>query len=436
MHFYSTNKKTADVTLEEAVIKGLAADNGLFMPEKIHTLPAKFFKEIESLTFPEMALEVAKTLLQDSIQSDVLKKIIDDAINFDAPLVPLNASINILELFHGPTAAFKDFGARFMARMTAHFIQNSDRKVNVLVATSGDTGSAVANGFLNMPNTRVIILYPKGKVSYIQEQQLTTLGNNIVALEVSGVFDDCQAMVKKAFLDEELNKKLMLTSANSINIARLIPQMFYYFHAYAQLKDKKKPVVFSVPSGNFGNLTAGLIAQKMGLPVSMFIASTNINDIVPEYLESGIFQIRPSQSTISNSMDVGDPSNFTRMFDLYNGDLETMRKHIKGYSYTDEETKKAMKEVNAKYDYIIDPHGAVAYLGLAAYIKENKLTEVNGIVLETAHPSKFIEIVESTIHKQVRIPDRLENYMSKKNLSKPMTNNFDDFRQFLFNLDN
>ncbi len=435
MYFYSTNKKTVDVTLEEAVIKGLASDNGLFMPEKIYSLPAKFYREINSLTFPEMAFEVAKTLLQDSIPEDVLKKIIDDAINFDAPLVSLDASRSVLELFHGPTAAFKDFGARFMARMAAYFIQNYDKKVNVLVATSGDTGSAVANGFLNMPNTRVIILYPKGKVSYIQEQQLTTLGNNIIALEVNGVFDDCQAMVKQAFRDPDLNNKMILTSANSINIARLIPQMFYYFHAYAQLKDKSKPVVFSVPCGNFGNLTAGLMAQKMGLPVAMFVAATNVNDIVPEYLKSGIFQCKPSQSTISNSMDVGNPSNFVRMLDLYNNDLDTMRKHITGYSFTDDQTKKAMKEINTKYNYIMDPHGAIAYLGLEAYLKENKITNVNGIILETAHPSKFIDVVESTIRKQVKIPDRLEEYMSKKNMSKPMTNTFEDFKKFLFSLD-
>jgi threonine synthase len=435
MHFYSTNKISPNVTLEEAVIKGLAADNGLYMPEKITPLPAKFFKEIGSLSLQQIAFEVAKTLLQNSIDETVLKKIIEDSINFDAPLVSLNDSIQVLELFHGPTAAFKDFGARFMARITAHFIQKYDKKVNVLVATSGDTGSAVANGFLNMPNTRVIILYPKKKVSFIQEQQLTTLGNNIIALEVDAVFDDCQNLVKQAFLDEELNKRLILTSANSINIARLIPQSFYYFYAYAQLKDKSKPVVFSVPSGNFGNLTAGLMAQKMGLPVSMFIAATNINDIVPEYLKSGIFEARPSESTISNSMDVGNPSNFRRMLDLYNNDLDTMRKHVKGYSFTDDQTKMAMKEVSTKFNYTIDPHGAVAYLGLDAYLKEKGMKDLNGIVLETAHPSKFIDVVESTINKQVKIPERLEEYMSKKNSSKPMSNSFDDFKKFLLELD-
>jgi threonine synthase len=434
MHFYSTNNLSAHVTLEEAVIKGLAPDNGLYMPEKISLMPPRFFKEISHLSLPEIAFEVAKSLLQKSIDEVVLKKIVDDSINFDAPLVSLNESLHILELFHGPTAAFKDFGARFMARITAHFIQKYDKKVNVLVATSGDTGSAVANGFLNMPNTRVIILYPKGKVSYIQEQQLTTLGNNIIALEVDAVFDDCQNMVKQAFLDEELNNNLILTSANSINIARLIPQAFYYFYAYAQLKDKSKPLVFSVPSGNFGNLTAGLIAQKMGLPVSMFVAATNINDIVPEYLETGIFEARPSQSTLSNSMDVGNPSNFRRMLDLYKNDLDTMRKHVKGYSYTDEQTKVAMKELSSKYNYTIDPHGAVAYLGLESYLKEKGIKEVNGIVLETAHPSKFIDVVESTINKQVKIPERLEEYMSKKNISKPMTSNFQDFKQFLMDL--
>ena len=429
MRYYSTNHKSPSVSLKEAVLKGLADDNGLYMPEHIPVLPKYFFDSISNKSFREISLAIASALIEDSIPQDVLKKIVDEALNFDAPLVSLTDELNVLELFHGPTLAFKDFGARFMAGLTSYFITDSGKKLTILVATSGDTGSAVASGFYNVPGINVLILYPSGKVSGIQEKQLTTWGKNITALEVVGTFDDCQRMVKQAFLDEDIKKKRMLSSANSINIARLIPQSFYYFYAYAQLKNKNRSLVFSVPSGNFGNLTAGLLAARMGLPVSKFISATNINDVVPEYLNTGNFKPRPSQSTISNAMDVGNPSNFARMLDLMPV-LKDMKATVQGYSFTDDETRSAIKEIYNKCNYILDPHGAIGYLGLKSYMSKNA-GKINGIFLETAHPAKFPETVESVIGNQIIQPERLEKFTRMEKKSIPLPNQFDDLKNFL-----
>ena len=361
-----------------------------------------------------------------------LKKIVDHTIQFDAPLVKLEKDVFALELFHGPTLAFKDFGARFMSQLLGYFASQQDREIIILVATSGDTGSAVANGFLGVPGTRVVVLYPSGKVSEIQEKQFTTLQQNVTALEVAGTFDDCQRLVKEAFLDAELRRKFFLTSANSINIARLIPQSFYYFYAYAQLKDKNRPVVFSVPSGNFGNITAGLLAKRMGLPIRRFVASTNINDIVPAYLKTGAFNPRPSSSTISNAMDVGNPSNFSRMLDLFNGNYESLSGEIKGYSFTDEETANAMRNVYASSNYILDPHGAVGYLGLKKYLDDSD-ENATGIFLETAHPSKFKEVVDETLGLGIDIHPTLKEFMKRQKETIKATMDFSAFKEFLLN---
>lgn len=431
MKYYSTKQQTSPVSLKEAVLKGLPADNGLFMPESIPTLPYSFFEKIESLDFQEIAFEVANTLLGEDIEKEKLKELVYNAINFPAPLVSLSKDIHILELFHGNTLAFKDFGARFMAQLMGYFVQGSTMNLDILVATSGDTGSAVAHGFFNVPNIHVTVLYPKGKVSNFQEKQFTTLGGNITALEIEGTFDDCQALVKQAFLDKTLNEKLNLSSANSINIARLIPQSFYYFEAYKQLKDKKKPIVFVVPSGNFGNLTAGLMAKKMGLPIHGFVAATNANDIVPSYLQTGNYAPRSSTQTISNAMDVGNPSNFQRMQDLYKA-VEDMRNEIIGYAFDDEQTGQAMREVKEKYNYIIDPHGAVGYLALKKYRKEVS-ENINGIVLETAHPVKFAEVVNPQIGEEVSIPERMRYLLEKPKISIPLSSDFEGFKTFLLN---
>ena len=436
MQLYSTNNPENIVSLKEAVLKGLPEDKGLFMPSVVPQLPDSFFQNISDYSFEAIGFEVCKALFQGSIPENKIKSIVDEAINFPAPVVKLDEEKYILELFHGPSLAFKDFGARFMSRLMSYFYRHESQDLIILVATSGDTGGAVAAGFYDTPGIQVVILYPSGKVSPLQEKQLTTLGKNITALEIDGTFDDCQALVKQAFLDPELNQHLQLSSANSINIARLIPQSFYYFEAWKQVKGAEKDVVFCIPSGNFGNLTAGLLAQKMGLPVHHFIAATNVNDVVPDYLSSGKFEPRPSIRTISNAMDVGNPSNFARMLDLYkavNGDecstWNIMKEAIFGYAFTDEETKKGVLEVKNKYDYTIDPHGAVGYLALSSYQKEHKNT--TGIILETAHPSKFREDMEEILSAEIEIPERLARLASLKKEAHRMATDFDPFKEFL-----
>ncbi len=431
MQFYSTNNKNLKVSLQQAVTQGLAPDNGLYMPEHIPVLPKEFFDTIEKQSFMQMALGVASNLLEDDIPHQDLMRMIEHTIQFDAPLVALEDDVFALELFHGPTMAFKDFGARFMSQLLGYYAQQQDREIVILVATSGDTGSAVANGFLGVPGTKVIVLYPSGKVSEIQEKQFTTLGQNVTALEVEGTFDDCQHLVKQAFLDKELQNKFFLTSANSINIARLIPQSFYYFYAYAQVKKSGKPLVFSVPSGNFGNLTGGLLAKRMGLPVEKFIACTNVNDIVPEYLRTKLFQPRSSQQTISNAMDVGNPSNFARLLDLYDQNYESLSADVVGYSFTDEETRTAMQKVFKDLDYTLDPHGAIGYLGLKKYQKQHD--GFTGVFLETAHPAKFVEVVEDVLNTHVDIPEKLKHFMAGKKLSQKMDKHFDTFKEYLLN---
>lgn len=415
MRFYSTNGEVKGVELEQAVLEGLAADGGLFMPDEIGAFPSGFLAEAPSLSFPEIALVTAKSFLGDALDEQVLRDIVEDAVNFDAPLVEVKPGIFSLELFHGPTLAFKDFGARFMARLMAHYVAQRNEELTILVATSGDTGSAVAHGFLNTPGIRVVLLYPSGKVSPLQEQQLTTMGGNISALEVQGTFDDCQTMVKEAFVDEELRSKILMSSANSINIARLVPQSFYYVYSWSRLPDRDKDLVITVPSGNFGNLTAGMIAKRMGLPVTKFVAATNINDVVPEYLKSGVFTPRPSATTISNAMDVGNPSNFYRMCELYSESPASLDQELEGYAYTDEETKECMQAVHQDTGYILDPHGAVGYLGLTEALKQHP--DANGIFLETAHPAKFKEIVDDTLNIDVEVPNRLQQYMEREKQS-------------------
>ncbi len=429
MKYYSTNNINSSFTFKEAVIKGLPDDNGLFMPEFIPLLTNEFLADLQNKTLPEIGLQVASQFVGDDIPTDQLKSIVYDTLTFDIPLVNVHDNIYSLELFHGPTCAFKDVGARFLARCLSYFSQHSSEKVTVLVATSGDTGSAVANGFLGVPNVEVVILYPKGKVSHLQEQQLTTLGQNITALEISGTFDDCQRMVKAAFLDAELNQTMRLTSANSINIARLIPQSFYYFWAVAQLP-KNTDVVFSVPSGNYGNLTAGLMAKAMGLAPISFIAASNINNIVPHYLATQKFEPKASISTISNAMDVGNPSNFGRMIELYGHSWERIRSDIAGYSFYDGETKNAMKKVFEEYNYLLDPHGAIGYLGLQHHkIADNAV----GVFLETAHPAKFINTVNEVVG-DIKIPERLANYLNREKVSIEMENNFEQLKAFLMEM--
>lgn len=430
IHFYSTQDKNIRVSLEKAVMRGLADDGGLFMPDRIPPMPDSFFNRIGLLSLPEISFEVSKTLLEDAIPAHDLKKIIEKAINFDAPIKRLSSELYTLELFHGPTLSFKDFGARFMAQLMSYFAQNKDQTRHILVATSGDTGSAIAQAFLNVPGIRVWILYPKGKVSWSQEKQLTTMGHNIAALEVEGTFDDCQSLVKQAFSDRHLRQKLTLTSANSINIARLIPQSFYYFYAYAQIKERNAPVVFSVPCGNFGNLTAGLLAKKMGLPITQFVAATNVNDSVPTYLNSGVFEPHPSKHTLSNAMDVGNPSNFARMLDFYAHQWKKMNSDIVGGSFTDSQTEAAMREVFSKYRYLLDPHGAVAYLGLQSFLS-NHPSKIHGIFLETAHPAKFAEDVEKITEQKVPIPGRLQDVLSKKKQSIVLSTKYGELLDLL-----
>ncbi len=430
MKFYSTNNVNHKVDLKQAVTQGLAPDNGLYMPEHIPVLSKDFFDTIHRKSFREIAFEVTYNIIGDDIPKEEIKRIVDHTIQFDAPVVQIEDKIFALELFHGPTLAFKDFGARFMSQLLGYFAKQQQEEIIILVATSGDTGSAVANGFLGVHGTRVVVLYPTGKVSEIQEKQFTTLGQNVTALEVDGTFDDCQRLVKTAFLDAELQKKYFMTSANSINIARLIPQSFYYFYAYAQLQHKNLPVIFSVPSGNFGNLTGGLLAKRMGLPVHKFIASTNSNDVVPQYLITKSFNPRFSQQTISNAMDVGNPSNFVRMLDLFDHDYDRLVEQIVGYSFSDEETRSAMQEVYRLGGYVLDPHGAIAYLGLKKFLKENE-TEAVGVFAETAHPAKFKEVVEETLKTSLNIPSPLQKFLQQEKKSIRLNNTFESFKDFL-----
>ena len=432
MKLYSTKHISPDVDLKEAVLKGLPPDNGLYMPYEIHPLPQKFWDNLDSYTFCEMAYHIAHNFIGDYIPSAELNKIIQEAYDFDAPLIEVG-DYSVLELYNGPTLAFKDFGARFMGRLMGYFLRNNDKEVNILVATSGDTGSAVAHGFLNVEGIKVTILYPKGKVSEIQEKQFTTLGANITAIEIDGTFDDCQALVKQAFLDKELNEKLTLSSANSINIARLIPQSFYYIYAYKQLDDKSLPLYFSVPSGNFGNMTAGLFAKKMGLPITKMIAATNSNDVFTVYHETGKFEPKQSVQTISNAMDVGNPSNFARMMDLYGNDGEKVREDIAAYSYNNEQTADCIKKVFNDYNYVMCPHTAVGYLGMDEFVYENDLNPyyINSVILATAHPVKFGDVVEPLIEAHIHIPERLKSIISGKKQSVLMSADFDVFKTWL-----
>ncbi len=434
MKYYSTNKKVTGVSLQDAVVKGLAEDKGLFMPNNIKTLPQSFFDTIETLSFQEMAYTVADAFFGEDVEADALKKIVYETLNFDVPLVKVSDNIYSLELYHGPTLAFKDVGGRFMSRLLGYFIQkqNDNSKVKVLVATSGDTGSAVANGFLGVEGIHVYVLYPKGLVSPIQECQFTTLGQNITALEVDGTFDDCQALVKSAFMDEELNAKLKLTSANSINVARFLPQSFYYFYAYAQIKKigKVNEIVMCVPSGNFGNITAGLFAKRMGLPVKSFIAANNRNDIFLQYLETGEYKPRPSISTIANAMDVGDPSNFARVLDLYASSHKAISAEISCVSYNDQQIAETLKCCFSETGYLLDPHGAVGYRALQEGLKEKE----TGIFIETAHPAKFLEMVESIIGEKVEIPQKLQEFMKGTKQSLSLSKDFEGFKKYLMSI--
>lgn len=438
MKYYSTNRKAADATLEEAVVKGLASDRGLFMPREIKPLPREFYDHMELLSFQEIAYKVADAFFGEDIPADTLKQIVYDTLSFDVPLVRVTDRIFSLELFHGPTLAFKDVGARFMARLLGYFIRKEGKKqVNVLVATSGDTGSAVANGFLGVEGIHVYVLYPKGKVSEIQEKQFTTLGQNITALEVDGTFDDCQALVKSAFMDKELNEHLLLTSANSINVARFLPQAFYYFYAYAQWKRMAgdSSLVFCVPSGNFGNITAGLFGKRMGLPAARFIAANNRNDIFFQYLRTGVYSPRPSVATIANAMDVGDPSNFARVVDLYGGKgldgasdaHAAIAADISGATYTDEQIAGTVQRIWKEYHYLLDPHGACGFRALEEGLRDGE----TGIFLETAHPAKFKDTVEKIIGEPVEIPAKLQAFMQGEKQSVPMTKAFEDFKHYL-----
>jgi threonine synthase len=429
VNFYSTNNHDQLFTLKEAVLKGLPEDKGLFMPEHFNNFSKEFLSAAPQLSFQEIAFETAALLLGNSVDQKVLKQIVFDAINFDAPLVDITDRIYALELFHGPTLAFKDFGARFMAGLMAHFVKDENKKLTILVATSGDTGGAVAAGFHKREGIEVIILYPSGKVSGMQEKQLTTYGNNIAAIEISGNFDDCQRLVKSALTDQELTKHFWFSSANSINISRLIPQTFYYVFAWSRLVKKELPIVFSVPGGNFGNLTAGLFAKKMGLPVEHFIAATNINDIVPAYLITGKFIPKPSVQTISNAMDVGNPSNFVRMMDLYDNNPEKIKQDISGCSVDGIQTKETIKSVFQNHNYLLDPHGAVAFFALEKYLQQHKNT--NGIFLETAHPAKFGNIIEEVTGKKIAVPQELEKLNHLNGRSDKLSNGFIDFKEFL-----
>jgi len=431
MKYYSTNGTAPIADLHKAVVKGLAEDRGLYMPEKIKTLPQVFFDDIEKLSFQDIAYNVASAFFGEDVDLDALKDIVYDTLSFDCPVVQVKENIYTLELFHGPTLAFKDVGARFMARLLQYFIkqEGKNEQVNVLVATSGDTGSAVANGFLGVDGIHVYVLYPKGKVSPIQECQFTTLGRNITAIEVDGVFDDCQALVKNAFMDAELNQHMKLTSANSINVARFLPQAFYYFNAYARMKEQGKAdnLVMCVPSGNFGNICAALFGHEMGLPIKRFIAANNANDIFYKYLQTGKYEPKPSKQTLANAMDVGDPSNFARIYDLYGKSHERITSLISGATYTDNQIRETMRQCYQDTKYILDPHGACGYQALVDGLKDDEV----GVFCETAHPAKFKEKVDDILGIDVTIPDRLAAFMRGEKQSVPMSKDFADFKQYL-----
>ena len=431
MKYYSTNGNAPIADLNKAVVKGLAEDRGLYMPEQIKQLPKAFFDNIQDMNFQDIAYNVASAFFGEDVDLDALKDIVYDTLSFDCPVVKVKDNIYSLELFHGPTLAFKDVGARFMARLLQYFIRQEGQheQVNVLVATSGDTGSAVANGFLGVESIHVYVLYPKGKVSPIQECQFTTLGKNITAIEVDGVFDDCQALVKNAFMDEALNKHMKLTSANSINVARFLPQAFYYFNAYARMKAQGKAdnFVMCVPSGNFGNICAALFGHAMGLPIKRFIAANNANDVFYNYLQTGKYEPKASVQTLANAMDVGDPSNFARIYDLYGKSHERISSLISGATYSDEQIKETMRQCYKETNYILDPHGACGYQALVDGLKEGEV----GVFCETAHPAKFKEKVDDILSIDVEIPDRLAAFMKGEKQSVPMTKDFKDFKDYL-----
>ena len=436
MKYYSTAKRSQAVSVRQAVLSGLAPDGGLYMPEKIPALSKDFIDSLSTRTLQEIALEISRAFLAPEVPAEALERIISSALTFDAPLVPISTDTFALELFHGPTFAFKDFGACFMAQLMSHLVQDEQRELNILVATSGDTGGAVAAGFHRAPGIRVFILYPAGKVSPLQEKQLTTLGDNITALQIQGSFDDCQALVKTAFVDAELRRALFLSSANSINIARLIPQSFYYARAWGQLAQALGAQsacnsVFSVPSGNFGNLCAGIIAKKMGIPIRRFVAATNANASFPEYLASGIFKPRPSLATISNAMDVGNPSNFARLLELFPTGIEALRQELCSYSFTDDQTRQSMQAAQARYHYTFDPHGAVALLGLELYRQQDLLGP--GVALATAHPGKFSEVLNPLLKEPVVIPEALQRCLQRPGKALRLPNSFPDFKEYLLN---
>lgn len=431
MKYYSTNHEAPEVSLKEAIIKGLAPDKGLYMPEVLRPMPKTFFDEIDHLSFDEISCRVAENLFGEDISKESLEALVCDALNFDVPVKKVRNGVYALELFHGPTLAFKDVGARFMARALRHFLKQDKEsdEVNVLVATSGDTGGAVANGFLGVEGIRVFVLYPKHKVTPLQEMQFASLGRNITAVEVAGTFDDCQALVKRAFMDGQLNEKLKLTSANSINVARFLPQSFYYFYGYAQMKrlGLADHLVVSVPSGNFGNLCAGLIAKRLGLPVKRFVAANNRNDVFYEYLKTGKYNPRPSVQTLANAMDVGAPSNFARIQDLYHHDIEALRADVSGRRYDNEQISAAIRRVDKEDGYLLDPHGACGLMGLEDELGENE----TGLFLETAHPAKFLENEEKILGRKVGVPARLKAFMNGRKQSVEMPNDFDYFKKFL-----
>lgn len=428
MKFYSLQNPSYTTTFQEAVIRGLAPNKGLFFPSEIPNLPHGFIDQIESYTAAEIAFQLMSPYVAEDIESVILNRIINETLCFDLPLVTLNDKVGVLELFHGPTMAFKDIGARFMAQCLGHFYRNKDKEITVLVATSGDTGGAVANGFLKVPGVQVVILYPSGKVSPIQELQLTTLGHNISALEVEGTFDDCQQMVKTAFMDQDLAARTTLTSANSINVARWLPQMIYFLLGYKQLEEKNTPWVISVPSGNFGNLCAGMLAHKMGMPCHKFIASTNVNKTVPDYLETALYDPKASIQTISNAMDVGDPSNFRRILELYKSDHKALTADLAGYWFTDNQTREAIVALQQQYGYTADPHGAVAYLGLMKYMERHP--SVQGTFLETAHPAKFKEEVESTLSVTLELPPQLASFTGRTKIAENIAS-YEDFKAYM-----
>ncbi|MEM8928961.1 MAG: threonine synthase [Bacteroidota bacterium] len=428
MQFYSLNNKAQKTTFKDAVIAGIAPDKGLYFPERIRPLPPSFFHEIGTFSNHEIAVTAIEQFVHEDIPRNRLNEIVANTLDFDFPLVKIEGNVSTLELFHGPTMAFKDVGARFMANCLGYFSEGNDEKVTVLVATSGDTGGAVANGFLGVDGVNVVILYPSGKVSDIQERQLTTLGQNITALEVEGTFDDCQHMVKRAFLDPEITHHQKLTSANSINVARWLPQLFYYLFALKQAPDAAREMVFSVPSGNFGNICAGMVAHRLGMPVKQFVASTNANDVVPNYIKSGQYQPKASIATISNAMDVGDPSNFIRIQELFDNDFTSLSKMLSSYSFSNEETKSAMRSIYKRTGYILDPHGAVGYLGLKKYLKGR--SGCFGIFLETAHPIKFLPVIKDTLGIDLAIPSQIQNIMAKEKVAVPISD-YTGFKDFL-----